>query len=135
VHKSFRDAPIDDHNLCVAGERSKIASPSTGRVDLFEPLSHQAGSSARRVRPMTGRRLRLACRDRSGSGSFCEDSAIGLSSIGLLQGSGATRTSLRINFWATIAIQVPVAFALAFGLGLYEAGVWWSFRSGLPRRR
>ena len=47
--------------------------------------------------------------------------------IGVLQGSGATRTSLRINVWATLAIQVPVALLLGFGLGLDEVGVWWSF--------
>jgi putative MATE family efflux protein len=47
--------------------------------------------------------------------------------IGLLQGSGATRTSLRINVWTTLGIQVPLALVLAFPLGFEEAGVWWSF--------
>lgn len=53
--------------------------------------------------------------------------AINIALIGLLQGAGATRTSLRINIWATLGIQVPVALLLGFGLGLDEVGVWWSF--------
>ncbi|HEY5924518.1 MAG TPA: MATE family efflux transporter [Kofleriaceae bacterium] len=53
--------------------------------------------------------------------------AINIALIGVLQGSGATRTSLRINIWSTIAIQVPVALLLGFGFGLDETGVWWSF--------
>jgi putative MATE family efflux protein len=56
--------------------------------------------------------------------------AINIALIGLLQGAGATRTSLRINVWATLAIQVPVALLLGFGLGLDEHGVWWSFPIG-----
>ena len=53
--------------------------------------------------------------------------AINMALIGLLQGAGATRTSLRINIWSTLAIQVPVAMVLGFGFGLGETGVWWSF--------
>lgn len=53
--------------------------------------------------------------------------AINIALIGLLQGAGATRTSLRINIWATLGIQVPVALLLGFGLDLGEIGVWWSF--------
>jgi len=53
--------------------------------------------------------------------------AINMALIGLLQGAGATRTSLRINIWSTLAIQVPVALLLGFGFGLGETGVWWSF--------
>lgn len=56
--------------------------------------------------------------------------AINIALIGLLQGSGATRTSLRINIWATLAFQVPVALLLGFGLDLGETGVWWSFPIG-----
>jgi Na+-driven multidrug efflux pump len=56
--------------------------------------------------------------------------AINIALIGVLQGSGATRTSLRINMWSTLAIQVPVALVLGFGLGLDEQGVWWSFPIG-----
>lgn len=56
--------------------------------------------------------------------------AINIALIGVLQGSGATRTSLRINVWATIAIQIPVALLLGFGLGLDEQGVWWSVPIG-----
>ncbi|MGE0872514.1 MAG: hypothetical protein AB7P03_28420 [Kofleriaceae bacterium] len=46
--------------------------------------------------------------------------------VGLLQGSGATRTSLRINIYTTLAIQVPLAalLGLAFDLGAF--GVWLS---------
>jgi putative MATE family efflux protein len=53
--------------------------------------------------------------------------AVNISMTGLLQGSGATRTSLRINIWSTIAIQIPLAIFLGFGLGLEETGVWLSF--------
>jgi putative MATE family efflux protein len=53
--------------------------------------------------------------------------AINIALIGVLQGAGATRTSLRINVWSTLAIQVPVALLLGFGLDLGETGVWWSF--------
>jgi putative MATE family efflux protein len=56
--------------------------------------------------------------------------AINIALIGLLQGAGATRTSLRINVWSTLAVQVPVALLLGFGLDLGEAGVWWSFPIG-----
>ena len=47
--------------------------------------------------------------------------------VGLLQGSGATRTSLRINVWTTFVVQIPVAYVLAFPLGLEATGVWLSF--------
>jgi len=47
--------------------------------------------------------------------------------IGLLQGSGATRTSLRINAWTTFVIQIPLSYVLAFPAGLGETGVWLSF--------
>lgn len=60
--------------------------------------------------------------------------AINMALIGLLQGAGATRTSLRINIWATIAIQVPVALILGFGFGLGEIGVWWSFPIGFAAK-
>jgi Na+-driven multidrug efflux pump len=53
--------------------------------------------------------------------------AINIALIGLLQGAGATRTSLRINVWSTLLVQIPVALLLGFGLDLGEAGVWWSF--------
>jgi putative MATE family efflux protein len=47
--------------------------------------------------------------------------------IGLLQGSGATRISLKINFWSTLAIQVPLAWLLGFVFHLDAFGVWLSF--------
>jgi len=46
---------------------------------------------------------------------------------GLMQGAGATRISLRINFWTTLALQVPLAWLLGFGLHLDALGVWLSF--------
>jgi putative MATE family efflux protein len=56
--------------------------------------------------------------------------AINIALIGVLQGAGATRTSLRINIWSTLAFQVPVALLLGFGLDLGATGVWWSFPIG-----
>jgi Na+-driven multidrug efflux pump len=47
--------------------------------------------------------------------------------IGLLQGSGATRISLKINFWSTLAMQVPLAWLLGFVFHLGALGVWLSF--------
>lgn len=52
---------------------------------------------------------------------------VNMALIGLLQGSGATRISLRINFWSTIAIQVPLAWLFGFVLGWDAFGVWLSF--------
>jgi putative MATE family efflux protein len=46
---------------------------------------------------------------------------------GVLQGSGATRTSLRINIWTTLLIQIPSAWLLGFALELDAFGVWLSF--------
>lgn len=47
--------------------------------------------------------------------------------VGLLQGAGATRTSLRINLLATLAFQIPASWALGFPLGLSAFGVWLGF--------
>ena len=46
---------------------------------------------------------------------------------GLLQGAGATMSSLRINFWTTIAVQIPASYILGFPLGLGAFGVWVAF--------
>jgi putative MATE family efflux protein len=46
---------------------------------------------------------------------------------GVLQGSGATRTSLRINIWTTVLIQIPAAWVLGFTLEQGAFGVWLSF--------
>ncbi len=46
---------------------------------------------------------------------------------GLLQGSGATRISLKINFVITVFIQIPASFVLGFTLGLGAWGVWFAF--------
>jgi putative MATE family efflux protein len=53
--------------------------------------------------------------------------AINIAMIGVLQGSGATRTSLNINILSTLLVQVPVAWLLGFGLDLGATGVWLSF--------
>ncbi len=53
--------------------------------------------------------------------------AINIALVGMLQGAGATRTSLRINIWTTLLIQIPLAALLGFGFGLDEFGVWLSF--------
>jgi len=54
-------------------------------------------------------------------------SAVQIAFLGLLQGSGATRTSLRINLWSTLAIQVPLAYLFGFTFDLGAFGVWLSF--------
>jgi putative MATE family efflux protein len=46
--------------------------------------------------------------------------------VGMLQGSGFTNTSLRINFGATL-IQIPLSYVLGFPLGLGPFGVWIAF--------
>jgi len=53
--------------------------------------------------------------------------AINIALVGMLQGAGATRVSLRINIWTTLLIQIPLAALLGFGFGLDELGVWLSF--------
>lgn len=51
--------------------------------------------------------------------------------VGLLQGAGATPTSLRINLHTTMFFQIPASFVLGFGPGLGFAlgafGVWLAF--------
>jgi putative MATE family efflux protein len=47
--------------------------------------------------------------------------------IGLLQGAGATGTSLRINALGTLAFQIPLSAIFAFPLGLGATGLWLSF--------
>jgi len=46
---------------------------------------------------------------------------------GMLQGSGETRTPLRINTWSTLLFQIPGSFLLGFPLGLGVFGVWLAF--------
>jgi putative MATE family efflux protein len=50
-----------------------------------------------------------------------------LAFMGMFQGSGSTLKSLAINFWTTLAVQIPLAWLLGFGLDLGPNGVWWSF--------
>jgi putative MATE family efflux protein len=53
--------------------------------------------------------------------------AVNMALVGVLQGSGATRISLRINIWTTLALQVPLAVLLGLGLDMGATGVWLSF--------
>jgi len=53
--------------------------------------------------------------------------SVNIALVGLLQGSGATRTSLRINIWTTLAIQIPLAWLLGITLDFGALGVWLSF--------
>jgi multidrug resistance protein, MATE family len=46
--------------------------------------------------------------------------------VGVFQGSGATRLSLRINILATLA-QIPISWVLGFPLGLGAWGIWAGF--------
>lgn len=46
--------------------------------------------------------------------------------VGLLQGAGATSTSLRINIVTTLALQIPLGALLGFGFHLGALGVWLS---------
>jgi putative MATE family efflux protein len=46
--------------------------------------------------------------------------------VGMLQGSGFTMLSLRINALAT-ALQIPLSFVLGFTLALGPAGIWVAF--------
>ncbi len=50
--------------------------------------------------------------------------------MAVLQGSGATGTSLRINIISTLALQLPIGWLLAFPFDLGVAAVWWSFNIG-----
>ena len=47
--------------------------------------------------------------------------------VGLFQGSGATRISLRINAAVTFLIQIPMSWILGFPMGLGAWGVWFAF--------
>ena len=47
--------------------------------------------------------------------------------VGLLQGAGATRTSLRINALVTLILQIPLSAVLGFGGGMGAFGVWLAF--------
>ncbi len=47
--------------------------------------------------------------------------------VGLFQGAGATRISLRINTAVTFLIQIPLSWFLGFPMGLGAWGVWFAF--------
>jgi putative MATE family efflux protein len=50
-----------------------------------------------------------------------------ISWVGMLQGSGATRRSLRINVTTTLLFQIPMSFILGFPCGLGAWGIWVAF--------
>ena len=47
--------------------------------------------------------------------------------VGMLQGAGDTRTSLKINSMTTLVFQIPLSAALGFGAGWSAFGVWLAF--------
>jgi len=47
--------------------------------------------------------------------------------VGMLQGAGATRRSLRINVVTTVLCQIPLSYVLGFPLGLGVWGIWGAF--------
>jgi putative MATE family efflux protein len=47
--------------------------------------------------------------------------------VGMLQGSGATRRSLRINVTTTMLFQIPMSYILGFSLGFGLWGIWGAF--------
>jgi putative MATE family efflux protein len=53
--------------------------------------------------------------------------SMNIAMIGVLQGAGATRTSLRVNIWTTLAIQVPLSYILGITLDMGATGIWLSF--------
>jgi putative MATE family efflux protein len=53
--------------------------------------------------------------------------AIHMAFVGLLQGAGATRTSLSINLAATFFFQIPLSYYLGFVAGFGVLGVWAPF--------
>ncbi len=53
--------------------------------------------------------------------------AINISFVGMLQGAGSTRISLIINTVVTLLIQIPLSWALGFGMELGPLGVWLGF--------
>jgi len=47
--------------------------------------------------------------------------------VGMLQGAGATRRSLRINVVTTLFFQIPMSYVLGFPCGLGAWGIWAAF--------
>ncbi|MEC9072699.1 MAG: MATE family efflux transporter [Myxococcota bacterium] len=47
--------------------------------------------------------------------------------VGMLQGSGSTRTSLAINLIGTLCVQLPAGYVMGFWMGMGPLGVWLSF--------
>jgi putative MATE family efflux protein len=54
-------------------------------------------------------------------------SAIHIAFVGLLQGSGSTMTSLKINIWTTVFLQIPLSYIFGFTFGWGAWGVWLAF--------
>lgn len=47
--------------------------------------------------------------------------------VGMLQGAGATNTSLTINFASTVLLQIPLSYLLGFTFQMGVFGVWIAF--------
>jgi len=56
--------------------------------------------------------------------------SVNIALMGLLQGSGATKLSLRINIWTTVLVQVPLSYTFGFVFGWGALGVWLGFPVG-----
>ncbi len=50
---------------------------------------------------------------------------------GCLRGAGDSRTAFLVNVAAHWGLGIPLAYALAFGLGLGAPGVWWALTASL----
>lgn len=50
-----------------------------------------------------------------------------ISFVGMLQGAGETKTSLRVNLITTFCFQIPLSYILGFVLGMGALGVWLAF--------
>lgn len=60
-------------------------------------------------------------------GSTMLPTAINIALMGVLQGSGATRISLRINAWITLGLHIPLVVLIGLVLDLGALGIWLTF--------
>jgi MATE family multidrug resistance protein len=50
--------------------------------------------------------------------------AVNITFVGMMQGAGLTSTSLGINAFSTLLVQLPAGWLAGYGLGLGPPGVW-----------